>query len=100
MDRTRLANIAADITLKRFFTDADVRVISRNFENGDYAVLIKHVEPRYEYGYEYMGIYNFNSVEVAKERHEIMLEVMAGERLIPDDSDIHISEENRNVDTI
>ena len=50
MDRTRLANIAADITLKRFFTDTDVRVISRNFENGDYAVLIKHVDPRYEYG--------------------------------------------------
>ena len=59
--------------------------ISRNFENGDYAVLIKHVDPRYEYGYEYMGIYNFNSVEVAKERHKIMLEVMAGERLIPDE---------------
>ena len=48
MDRTRLANIAADITLKRFFTDNDVSVISRNFENGDYAVLIKHVDPRYE----------------------------------------------------
>ena len=82
MDRTRLANIAADITLKSFFIDTDVRVISRSFDDGDYAVLIKHVDPRYEYGYEYMGIYNFNSVEVAKERHKIMLEVMAGERLI------------------
>ena len=82
MDRTRLANIAADITLKRFFTDTNVRVISRDFEDGDFAVLIKHIDPRYEYGYEYMGIYNFNSVEVAKERHKIMLEVMAGERLI------------------
>ena len=85
MDRTRLANIAADITLKRFFTDTDVIVISRDFEDGDSAVLIKHIDPRYEYCYEYMGIYNFNSVEVAKERHEIMLEVMAGERLIPDE---------------
>lgn len=83
MERTRLANIAADITLKRFFTDTNVIVISRDFEDRDYAVLIKHVDPRYEYGYEYMGIYNFNSVEVAKERHQIMLEVMAGERLIP-----------------
>ena len=82
MDRTRLANIAADITLKRFFTDNDVSVISRNFENGDYAVLIKHVDPRYEYGYEYMGVFNFHSVEQAKEQHKIMLEVMAGERLI------------------
>ena len=85
MDRTRLANIAADITLKRFFTDTDVIVISRDFEDGDSAVLIKHIDPRYEYGYEYMGIYNFNSVEKAKEQHKIMLEVMAGERLIPDE---------------
>ena len=83
MDKSRLANIAADITLKRFFTDNDVSVISRSFDDGDYAVLIKHVDPRYEYGYEYMGIYNFNSVEKAKEQHKIMLEVMAGERLIP-----------------
>ena len=82
MDRTRLANIAADITLKRFFTDTNVWVISRDFEDGDYAVLIKHIDPRYEYGYEYMGVFNFHSVEQAKEQHKIMLEVMAGERLI------------------
>ena len=50
MDRTRLANIAADITLKSFFIDTDVRVIPRSFDDGDYAVLIKHVDPRYEYG--------------------------------------------------
>ena len=85
MDRTRLANIAADITLKRFFTDTNVRVISRDFEDGDFAVLIKHIDPRYEYGYEYMGVFNFHSVEKAKEQHKIMLEVMAGERLIPDE---------------
>ena len=85
MDRTRLANIAADITLKSFFIDTDVRVIPRSFDDGDYAVLIKHVDPRYEYGYEYMGVFNFHSVEQAKEQHKIMLEVMAGERLIPDE---------------
>ena len=85
MDRTRLANIAADITLKRFFIDIDVRVISRDFEDGDSAVLIKHIDPRYEYGYEYMGVFSFHSVEKAKEQHKIMLEVMAGERLIPDE---------------
>ena len=85
MDRTRLANIAADITLKRFSTDTNVIVISRDFEDGDSAVLIKHIDPRYEYGYEYMGVFNFHSVEQAKEQHKIMLEVMAGERLIPDE---------------
>ena len=35
MDRTRLANIAADITLKSFFIDTDVRVIPRSFDDGD-----------------------------------------------------------------
>ena len=85
MDRTRLANMATDLLIKVAHSDLEMNLEIRNYDGGELGVNLIHFDDRYKKYCKILSIYHWQDDEDIIAIFEQMKDVMAGERLIPDE---------------
>ena len=85
MDRTRLVNLANDLIIKQIYSGLECSVSNWLFDDGTYSVQLTHFDDRYPNGNRTLRIYQWQSDEQILSTFEQMKDVIAGERLIPDE---------------
>lgn len=82
MDKTRLANLASDLIIKQIYSDSEVDVMTKNFHDGQFGIIVLHFDDRYDYHNKSLTIYEWQDDEEIMSTFEQMKDVIAGERLI------------------
>lgn len=86
MDRTRLVNLATDLMIEQIYSGLECSIRTWLFDDGTFSIQLTHIDDRYEYNNETLRIYDWQSDEKILSTFEQMKDIMAGERLIPDDT--------------
>lgn len=90
MNQHRLLNMSYDLNIKLAYSHIEGHVTFKQFDDATLGIAFTHFSDYYEKGYASIHIYDWHKQEEAKEALKAMKEVMAGERLITDETDSHI----------
>lgn len=82
MDKSRLANLASDLIIKQIYSDSEVDVMTKIFDDGQFGIIIVHFDDRYDSHNKSLTIYEWHSDAHIMRTFEYMKDVIAGERLI------------------
>ncbi|WP_239700248.1 hypothetical protein [Mammaliicoccus sp. D-M17] len=85
MDKSRLANLASDLIIKQIYSDLEVDVMTKIFDDGQFGIIVAHFDDRYDYHNKSLTIYERHSDAHIMRTFEYMKDVIAGERLITDE---------------
>ncbi|MES5812486.1 hypothetical protein ACNF46_003355 [Mammaliicoccus sciuri] len=85
MDKSRLANLASDLIIKQIYSDSEVDVMTKIFDDGQFGIIIVHFDDRYDYHNKSLTIYEWHSDAHIMRTFEYMKQVIAGEVLITDE---------------
>lgn len=91
MYKQRLLNMSYDLNIKLAYSDIEAHVVFKNFDDETLGIAFTHFSDYYEKGYDSIHIYDWHKLEDAKQSFEAIKEVMAGERLVTDEADSHVS---------
>lgn len=91
MNKQRLLNMSYDLNIKLAYSDIEAHVIFKHFDEGTLGIAFTHFSDYYEKGYGSIRIYDWHELEDAKQSFEAIKEVIAGERLVTDETDSHVS---------
>lgn len=82
MDKSRLANLASDLIIKQIYSDSEVDVMTKNFHDGQFGIIVVHFDDRYKYHNKSLTIFEWQDDEEIMSTFEQMKDVIVGERLI------------------
>ena len=90
MNKQRLLNMSYDLNIKLAYSDIEAHVMFKQFDEGTLGIAFTHFSDYYEKGYGSIHIYDWHEIEDAKHSFKAIKEVMAGERLVTDETEINI----------
>lgn len=91
MNKHRLLNMSYDLNIKLAYSDIEGHVMFKQFDDETLGIAFTHFSDYYEKGYGSIHIYDWHKIEDAKQSFKAIKEVMAGERLVNDEADSHVS---------
>ncbi|WP_239700318.1 hypothetical protein [Mammaliicoccus sp. D-M17] len=85
MDKSRLANLASYLIIKQIYSDSEIDVMTKVFDDGQFGIIVVHFDDRYDYHNKSLTIYEWHSDAHIMRTFEYMKDVIAGERLVTDE---------------
>jgi hypothetical protein len=90
MNKQRLLNMSYDLNIKLAYSDIEGHITFKQFDDETLGIAFTHFSDYYEKGCGSIHIYGWHELEDAKQSFEAIKEVIAGERLVTDETDSHV----------